>query len=238
MPQYKLSFNARSSSKNVPLAIRIAERMGTHTYSDDKKTIFLKTDVLSPDLKKILELVKNIKGTMFEIDGTLIVDMADVQSVLKCYRKRRCEGVCTATKDYSFELECIGATVKDPYALYNAERWGLYEHDGVIEFDSVRMLIDKKKFYKYYLEDTFVPRKMCCKYNKDAIREAFAHFPDVIEVELQPDIDEFMMNPDVSSTAYPGESDMIVQLSKETIKELVDELSKCIMKALERRSTK
>jgi len=238
MPKYKLTFNAKSSSKNIPLAIRLAERMGNYSYSDDKKTICVRSDELSPDLKKILELVKNIKGTILEIDGRLVDDMEDVQNVLKCYRKRRCEGVCTAVRDYDFEMEFIGATVKDPYALYNSERWGLYQHDGVVEFDSVRMLIDKKKFYKYYLEDTFVPRKMCSKYNKDAIREAFASFPDVTEVDLQPDIDELMMNPVVNSTAYPGDSDMIVHLSKETIKELVDELSKCIMKALERRSTK
>jgi len=224
MAKYKLTFNAKSSSKNVPLALRLAERIGGCSYSDDKKTICVRADELSPDLKKILELVKNIKGTILEIDGRLVIDMIDVQNVLKCYRKRRCEGVCTAVKDYDFQLEFIGATTKDPYTFYNADRWELYPHDGVVEFDSVRMLVDKKKFYKYYLEDTFVPRKMCVKYNKDAIREAFAHLPDVIEVELQPDSDEFMMNPAVSSTSYPGESDMIVQLSKETIKELAEEL--------------
>lgn len=238
MPKFKLTFNPKSSSKNIPLAIRLAERMGGYSYSEDKKTICLMSSELTPDLKKILEFVKNIKGTILEIDGRLVVDMLDVQNVLKCYRKRRCEGVCTAVKDYDFQLEFIGATTKDPYTFYNADRWELYPHDGVVEFDSVRMLVDKKKFYKYYLEDTYAPRKMCGKYNKDAIREAFAHLPDVIEVELQPDIDEFMMNPDVSSTAYPGESDMIVQLSKKTIKELAEELSKSILKVLERRSTK
>lgn len=238
MPKYKLTFNARSSSKNVPLALRLAERMGNYSYSDDKKTICLRSDELSPDLKKILELVKNIKGTILEIDGRLVVDMVDVQNVLKCYRKRRCEGVCTAIKDYDFELEFIGATTKDPYTLYNAGRWELYQHDGVVEFDSVRMLVDKKKFYRHYLEDTFVPRKMCSKYNKDVIKEAFSSLPDVIEVGLQPDIDEFMMNPAVNSTTYSDESDMTVHLSKESVKELADELSKCIIKALERRSTK
>ncbi|HPL17950.1 MAG TPA: hypothetical protein PL180_14755 [Spirochaetota bacterium] len=238
MSRYKLSFNVRSSSKNVPLAIRLAERIGNYSYSDDKKTICLRSDELSPDLKKILELVKNIKGTIFEIDGKLVIDMLDVQNVLKCYRKRRCEGVCTAIKDYDFQLEFIGATIKDPYALYNSDRWEIYEHDGVVEFDSVRMLIDKKKFYKYYLEDTFVPRKMCSKYNKDAIREAFAHLPDVIEVELQPDIDEFMMNPLAESSSTLDDTDMTVSLSKESIKELADELTKSIIKVLERRSTK
>jgi len=238
MPKYKLTFNARSSSKNVPLAIRLVERIGSYSYFDDKKTICLRSDELSPDLKKILELVKNIKGTILEIDGRLVVDMVDVQNVLKCYRKRRCEGVCTAVKDYDFELEFIGATTKDPYTFYNADRWELYPHDGVIEFDSVRMLIDKKKFYNYYLEDTFVPRKMCSKYNKDVIKEVFSSLSDMIEVGLHPDIDEFMMNPAVDSTTYPGESDMIVHLSKESVKELADELSKSIMKVFERLSKK
>ncbi len=232
MAKYKLTFNPKSSSKNVPLAIRLAERMGNFSYSDDKKTISLKSDELSPDLKKILEFVKNIKGTILEIDGRLVVDMVDVKNVLKCYQKRHCEGVCTAVKDYDFELEFIGATTKDPYTFFNADRWELYPHDGVVEFDSVRMLVDKKKFYKYYLEDTYVPRKMCGKYNKDAIREAFSHLPDVIEVELQPDIDEFMMNPAIESSSPSNDADMVVYLSRESIKELVDEIEKRVLKII------
>lgn len=224
MSQYKLTFNAKSSSKNVPLALRLAEKMGTCTYSGDKKTICIMTDVLSPDLKKILELVKNVKGTLFEIHGTLVIDMVDVHNVLHCLRKRRCDGICTAIKDYDFELEFIGITGKDPYCLYNADRWDLYPHDDVINVDENLMHVDTMGFYDHYIEDTWVPPKMCPKYSRDSIRSAFNSFPEVIEIELKPDIDEFMMNPDVESTSSSSDVDMVVHLSGESIKRLGDEI--------------
>jgi len=235
MPKYKLTFNAKSSSKNVPLAIRLAERIGSCSYSDDKKTICVRADELSPDLKKILELVRNVKNTMFEIDGTLVIDMADVQNVIKCYRKRRCDGVCTAIKDYDFELEFLGITGHDPGCLYNSDRWDLYPHDDVITSDSTYIFFDKKKFLAHYLRDTWIPEKICKKYNEDYIRSVFDTFPDVIQIELKPDLDELMMYPDMESPRTQDDTDMVVSLSEESIRRLGDEFETRLLKLMKNR---
>lgn len=230
MITYKLTFNSKSKSHKIPEAIKIAKDNFPKTYMDTGNNISILTYNCNKSFGKILRIVKNIKGTSLEVDSEMVIEIDNFISIMECENKRKCNGICTILYDYEFQLECIGIIPKDPNAFYNTGRWAFYNHDDVIDKSTPNYLILKRDVYlKHYLEDTKLPAKICIKYNRSQILEAFKVLPNLIRIDFDDDnystIDNLMKADNCQGSDY-SDGEMTVDISQKSIEALGEEIIK------------
>ncbi len=147
---------------------------------------------------------------------------------MECDSKQRCQGICTAIKDYDFQLQYIGIIPKDPSSFYNSARWRLFYHDDAIAKSTSKLLtLIRDVYLQHYLEDTSVAKIICPMYNHDKILQAFDAVPSIIRIDLSDDYSSILnrlMNQNHCGDHENNEGEMVVDLSNKSIKAIGEEI--------------
>jgi len=175
--------------------------------------------------------VKSLKGTMFHIDEKNVLDLNEISSIIDCYNKNTCLGICTIVKDYKFLLEVMGLIgYIEEDMVYNIDRFVIHLTEEVILYhDAESVTIDKKKFLSQYLNDIWMVTYLCSKVNVEAIKLAFMKLPMIIELSAYDFTKDLLIGGSNHETDY---ADIVVRLSDDSIKKVGDEIEKRLKRTI------
>ncbi|MFX1501414.1 MAG: hypothetical protein ACFFDH_10680, partial [Promethearchaeota archaeon] len=177
-------FNSRSSGQNIPEAIRIAEKCGG--FIEDKFYKIKFNDPQDDNLKKLYELVGNLKGSAVILDDKEPIVARKFFNAVSCPEKLLCKGTCKHVRfgyqDILEFLELNSESIEDN--VYSTYRQNLLINltDFLEEFEENRFRFNKKAFLNYFKQETEMETKFCDKYNFNDAQKAIERLPDEIKI--------------------------------------------------------
>ncbi len=181
---YNLIYFAKGSSKNISPAIRLSNKLNAE-YDDKTKKYSIESLEFNKDFKKLLDLVKNLRGTELKVNNEEIDDIDLYSSIISCPRKRSCDGICSAVDDYKEIFECIGILDRPSVTVYNEYIFESLKNPDLIVFHKNETLgIDKNVLKNQYINDTKLSKLLCEKYSLEKLDIRMKTFNDTINVEL------------------------------------------------------
>jgi len=179
-------FNSKSSGQNVPEAIRIAERCGGFIQDKFYKIKF--DDPENKDLKKLFELVGNLKGTVIVMGDEEPVVAHKFFNAVNCPEKLLCKGTCRHVRlgyyDILSFLEYYSENIENNVFSTTEQVLITYLTDFLEELEENRFKLNKEVFLDYFKRETEMENKFCQKYNINKAQEAIDKLPD--EIKLNP----------------------------------------------------
>ncbi len=188
----EFKFNSKSSGQNVPEAIRLAEKLGGVI-----KDRFYKINFESPenkDLRKIFELVGNLKGSAISINGEEPVVAQKFFYAVNCPEKFLCKGICKHV--------LIGYDNIDEFMEKNSENTinGIlstsdqdlirYMSDYLEVLGEDKFRIDKTRFMEYLHIEIEMEKKFCENFDLIKVENEIEKLPKEINLVPYEEIEE------------------------------------------------
>ncbi|MFX1504677.1 MAG: hypothetical protein ACFFDC_01060 [Promethearchaeota archaeon] len=188
----EFKFNSKSSGQNVPEAIRLAEKH--NGIIEDR---YYKINFDSPeekDLKKLFELVGNLKGTAISVNGEEPVVAHKFFYAVNCPEKFLCKGVCRHVrigyKNIEEFLEINSENIEDGVLSTSDDNLIRRMADFLEILGEDKFQIDKSRFLEYFLLETEMEEKFCEKFNLTKIENEIEKLPKEIKLVPSEEIEE------------------------------------------------
>ncbi|MFX0138023.1 MAG: tetratricopeptide repeat protein [Candidatus Hodarchaeota archaeon] len=171
-----LKFNSKSSGLGVKEACKIAER---NKLQKEGNYYIVKFTELTKDLKKLLDLIGNLKYTTLLLDGTE-VDLKKVKNILFCRDEKLCRGICRHIRIGWSPLDRLINIFSDPRM---GKVFLVRELSDFIEKISDNEFKIERDFIKNYINDEYsLENQYCNKYDIEKIQKTINKLPEKFSI--------------------------------------------------------
>ncbi len=182
----EFKFNSRSSGQGVPEAIKLAEKSGGIIVNKYYKINFDSSD--DKNLRKLFELVGNLKGSAISLNGGGFVGARRFFYAVNCPEKLLCRGICRHVQfgyhDIHNFLDMNSENIENGIFSTSEENLIKYMTDFLEMGEENQFVIDKKRFLEFFQIETEMEERFCEKYNIVKVEEELGKFPN--EIKLVP----------------------------------------------------
>ncbi|MFX1504678.1 MAG: hypothetical protein ACFFDC_01065 [Promethearchaeota archaeon] len=182
----EFQFNSKSRGRNIPEAIRIAERCKGIIEDRYYKVKF--SDPQDKDLDKLNQLVKRLKGTAIVLgDGETVVPHKFLKAV-NCSERSLCKGICRHVglgyhhiqnflDDYSGYIDNDILTTSDQDLIRFLSKF-------LEKVDEKRFKFNNRLFLEHFIRQTEMENRFCEKYEINKARTEIMNLPNEIRLDL------------------------------------------------------
>lgn len=187
----EFKFNSKSSGQNVPEAIRLADKCGGVI-----KNNYYKINFESPgdkNLRKLFELVGNLKGSVISINGEEPVVAHKFFYAINCPEKLLCKGLCKHVRlgyyDIQSFLENNSEYIENGVFSISDENLIKSMTNFLEVSEEDQFIIDKKRFLEHFQIETEMEKEFCEKYNILSVEKELEKFPNKIKLVPYEEVD-------------------------------------------------
>ncbi|HEC39615.1 hypothetical protein LCGC14_1280900 [marine sediment metagenome] len=188
----EFKFNSKSSGQNVPEAIRLAEKHGAVIENKFYKINFESQE--NKDLKKLFELVGNLKGSAISVNGEESVVANKFFYAVNCPEKLLCKGICKhigiGYNNIEDFLEKNSENIENGIFSTSDENLIRFMSDYLEDLGEDKFKIDRDRFLEYFRIETEMEEKFCKKFDLTKVENEIEKLPKEIILVPYEEIEE------------------------------------------------
>jgi len=178
----EFKFNSKSSGLNIPEAISIAKQCEGIIENKVYKIEF--ESPKDKNLRRLCELIGNLKGTTISVDDEESVSANKFYSIINCPDRYFCNGVCRHYRigDYYLDEFKDSESIEENILYTDNERLIKSLTRFLVLREENQFRFNKTLFLEQFKEGTLMESKICSEYNLRKIKREINLLPDFIQL--------------------------------------------------------